>query len=118
MWGWIWTSLAVAAVLFLAWLAWRVVRSVIALVRGAGQAGRVAGEAAERVGQAAAAAQADPPRVTATWHDDPAVLRARRDAMRRARWERRGQRRRAQAEVWRTWSRSTWLERRQAQRRG
>ncbi|MDO8144842.1 MULTISPECIES: hypothetical protein [unclassified Isoptericola] len=117
MWGWIWTVLALAAVVFLAWLAWRVVRTGLALLRTAAEAGSTWGEAAERVGAAAAAAQADPPRITATMFEDRAVLRARREQLRRDRWERRDRRRVDQAAVWRTWSESTWLERRQAERR-
>ncbi|NNU26276.1 hypothetical protein [Isoptericola sediminis] len=117
MWGWIWTVLALAAVVFLAWLAWRVVRTGLALLRTFAEAGSTWGEAAERVGAAAAAAQADPPRITATMFEDRAVLRARREQLRRDRWERRDRRRVDQAAVWRTWSESTWLERRQAERR-
>jgi hypothetical protein len=117
VWGWVWTLLALAAIVFLAWVAWRVVRSGIALMRQAGRAAQTFGEASDRLSDVVAQAERDRVAVTATMFDDRAVLRDRVAALRHERWKRRGRRRGAQAVLWQEWARSTWLERRRAARR-
>jgi hypothetical protein len=117
VWGWVWTLLALGAVVFLGWVAWRLVRSGIALVREAGRAGRTWGEASDRLSDVVARAEQERRPVGATMFDDREVLAARRDALRVARWERTAARRTRQAVVWRTWAASTWLDRRRQERR-
>jgi hypothetical protein len=117
VWGWIWTLLVVAALLFLGWVAWGVVRAGLRLLREGGRSAEVFGEGARRVSDAVARAEAERTPTGATMFDDREVLRGRWRALRAAGRERRAARRLRQEPVWRSWVDSTWLERRAAARR-
>ncbi|WP_402465458.1 hypothetical protein [Isoptericola aurantiacus] len=116
MWGWVWTLLVLGALVVLGLLAWQVVRAGYRALRQAARAGEELSAAAARTSEAVAAAEAARTESGPTMFDDPAVLRARVHGLRTARWARRGLRRERQAVVWRRWSTSTWLQRRQAAR--
>jgi hypothetical protein len=117
VWGWIWTLLVVAALLFLGWVAWTVVRAGLRLLREGGRSAQVFGDGAERVSDAVARAEAERAPAGPTMFDDRAVLRRRLHDLRGARRERTAARRVRQEPVWRSWRESTWLERRTAARR-
>ncbi|WP_418276859.1 hypothetical protein ACNHYB_02830 [Isoptericola jiangsuensis] len=116
MWGWVWTLLALGALVFLAWVAWRVVRAGLELLREAGRAGQVWADASQRLSEVLARAEQERRPVTATMFDDRAELHARVAGLRHERWQRRGRRRAVQAVRWREWAATTWLERRRADR--
>lgn len=116
MWAWVWVVLVLGALVFLGWIGWKVVRSATNLVRTAAQAGRRAGEATDRISEAVAQAEALRTTAAPTMFDDPTDLHARVSALRAARRAKQRERQVRRRAVWQTWTASTWLERRRAER--
>ncbi|GAA1985590.1 hypothetical protein GCM10009718_23670 [Isoptericola halotolerans] len=116
MWVWVWSLLVVAALAVLGWVAWGVVRAGLRLLREAGAAGRTVGEVSERLDQALRRAEEQRADTSATMFDPPEVLRGRVAERRRQRLRRRALRRQRQAATWRSWTTSTWWERRRHER--
>ncbi|QAY71021.1 hypothetical protein [Xylanimonas protaetiae] len=118
MWWLIWGVLVVGTLVGAFFLARDLFRTGVRLARAAGDAAEVLGAAAARIGDAAAAAAANPPDTGPTLFDDPVVLRERVTLLRAARAARADARRERWWATARGWSLDAWLADRKGGREG